>query len=171
MMMRPTARRRYWRSRSSSVGMKSSGLSLAGGVADARGAGLELGWLPGPGSCRRGLWFIGAIAAGHDSDVSAGLGSFEEYVLQRGGAQDASIEVGEDGGEIGGAEACRDGGECGGGGTVLDRGEEMAAVAEQDADGAEDDGDVLGHDVAGLILGRIGRRGWTGCVGYVAFHV
>ena len=49
--------------------------------------------------------------------------------------------------------------------------EEMAAVAEQDADGVEEGGDVLGHGVAGLILWRIGRRGWTGCVGYVACHV
>ena len=52
-----------------------------------------------------------------------------------------------------------------------DGAEEMAAVAEQDADGVEEDGDVLGHGVAGLILWRIGRRGWTGCVGYVGFHV
>ena len=70
--------------------------------------------------------------------------------------------MGEDGGEVGGAEAGRDGGECGGGGAVVDGGEEVAAVAEQDADGVEQDGDVLGHGVAGVILRRIGRRGWTG---------
>jgi hypothetical protein len=29
----------------------------------------------------------------------------------------------------------------------------------------EDEGDVLGHGGAGLILGWIGRRGWTGRVG------
>ena len=52
-----------------------------------------------------------------------------------------------------------------------DGGEEMAAVAEQDADGVEEDCDVLGHGVAGVILRRIGRRGWIGCVGYVGFHV
>ena len=52
-----------------------------------------------------------------------------------------------------------------------DGGEEMAAVAEQDADGVEDEGDVLGHGAAGLILGWIGRRGWTGSGGYVGFHV
>ena len=64
----------------------------------------------------------------------------------------------------------RDGGECGGGGAAVDGGEEMAAVAEQDADGVEEGGDVLGHGhgFAGVILWRIGRRGWTG---YVAFHV
>ncbi len=44
---------------------------------------------------------------------------------------------------------------------------EMAAVAEQDADGVEEDGDVLGHGGAGLILWRIGRRGW---IGRVEFH-
>ena len=76
--------------------------------------------------------------------------------------------MGDDGGEVGGAEAGRDGGEGGGGGAMLDGGAEMAAVAEQDADGAEEGCDVLGHDVAELILWRIGRRGWTGCVN---FHV
>ena len=81
--------------------------------------------------------------------------------------------MGEDSGEVGGAEACRDGGECGGGGAALDGTEEMAAVAEQDADGVEDGGDILGHGrgFAGLILRRIGRRDWTGCGGYVGFHV
>jgi hypothetical protein len=83
----------------------------------------------------------------------------EQHVLQRGGPQDAAVQVREDGGEIGGAEACRDGRECGGGGAMADGGEEMSAAAEQDADGVEDEGDVLGHGVAGLILGWIGRRG------------
>ena len=46
--------------------------------------------------------------------------------------------MGEDGGEVGGAEARRDGGECGGGGAVADGGEEVAAVAEQDIDGVEE---------------------------------
>ena len=83
------------------------------------------------------------------ADVSAGCGAREQEALQRGGTQDAAVEVGEDGGEVGGAEARRDGGECGGGGAVADGGEEMAAVAEQDADGVEDDGDVLGHGLPG----------------------
>jgi hypothetical protein len=34
----------------------------------------------------------------------------------------------------------------------------------------EEGGAVLGHGVAGLIPWGIGRRGWTGCVGYVGFH-
>ena len=106
----------------------------------------------------------GAGAAVHHFDVSAGCGSRAQHVLQRGGTQDASVEVGEDGGEVGGAEACRDGGECGGGGAAVDGGEEMAAIAEQDADGVEEGRDVLGHGrgFAGVILRRIGRRGWSG---------
>ena len=47
--------------------------------------------------------------------------------------------------------------------------EEVAAVAEQDADGVEEDCDVLGHGVAGAILRRIGRRGWM-VVSGVGFH-
>ncbi len=48
-------------------------------------------------------------------------------------------------------------------GALPDGAEEMAAVAEQDADGVEHDGDVLGHGLfAGLILWRIGRRGGWG---------
>ena len=78
-----------------------------------------------------------------DVDVAAGCGAREQEALQRGGTQDAAVEVGEDGGEVGGAEAGRDGGEFGGGGAVADGGEEMAAVAEQDADGVEEEGDVL----------------------------
>ena len=70
-------------------------------------------------------------------DVAAGCGALEQEALQGSGAQDASVEVGEDGGEVGGAECRRDGGECGGGGAVPDGAEEMAAVAEQDADGVE----------------------------------
>ena len=125
-------------------------------------------WLLGLGVRWRGRWFVGAGAADHDVDVAAGCGAREQEALQRGGTQDAAVEVGEDGGEVGGAEACRDGGECGGGGAVPDGVEEMAAVAEQDANGVEDDGDVIGHGGAGLILWRIGRRGWSG---YVGFHV
>jgi hypothetical protein len=125
------------------------------------------------GDCWRGRWFVGAGAAGHHGDVAAGFGAREQIALQRGGTQDAAVEVGHDGGEVGGAEAHRDGGECGGGGAAVYRAEQMAAVIEQDADGVEEGRDVLGHGrgFAGLILGWIGRRGWTGCGGYVGFHV
>ena len=44
--------------------------------------------------------------------------------------------------EVGSAEAGRDGGECGGLWHDADRCEEMAAVAEQDADGVEEEGDM-----------------------------
>jgi hypothetical protein len=54
---------------------------------------------------------------------------------------------------------------------MADGAEEVAAVAEQDADGVEEGADVLGHGSAGAILWRIGRRGWTGCIGYVGFHL
>ena len=125
------------------------------------------------GGCWRGLWFLRARAAGHDADVSAGCGAREQEALQRFGTQDASVEVGEDGREVGGAERCRDGGEGGGGGAAVDGVEEVAAVAEQDTDAVEDGGDVLGHGrgFAGLILGWIGRRGWIGRGRYVGFHV
>ncbi len=126
-------------------------------------------WLAGPlvarlGGPWRGRCFIGAGAGGWQADVSAGCGAREQEALQRGGTQEAAVQVGEDGGEVGGAEACRDGGECGGGGALADGGEEVAAVAAQDADGVEEDGDVLGHGrgFAGLILGWIGWGGWTG---------
>ena len=92
-------------------------------------------------------------------------------MLQRRGAQNAAVQVGVDGGEVGGAEARRDGGECGGGGAMLDGGKKVPAVAEQDADGVEQGCNVLGHGVAGVILWRIGRRGGMGCIGYVGFHV
>jgi hypothetical protein len=44
----------------------------------------------------------------------------------------------------------------------------MPVVTEDDPNGVEHDGDVLGRSFAGLILWRIGRRSWTGSVG---FHV
>ena len=99
--------------------------------------------------------------AGHDVDVTAGCGAREQEALQGGGTQDAAVEVGENGGEIGGAEAGRDGGECGGGGALPDGAEEVTSVAEQNADGVQQGGDVLGHGAAGLIL-WIGRRGGMG---------
>ncbi len=122
-------------------------------------------WLLGLRGGWHGLWFIGGGVAGHDFDVSTGRGTREQEALQGGGALDASVEVGENGGEVGGAEGGRDGGECGGGGAVPDGRQEMAAVAEQDANCVEHGCDVLGHGGAGLILWGIWRRGWTGCIG------
>ena len=43
-----------------------------------------------------------------------------------------------------------------GGATMANGGEEVAAVTEQDADGAEEVGYAVGDGAAGLILGQIG---------------
>ena len=109
------------------------GCALAGG----RGHGCRL---LGFGGCWGGLGFWRAGAAVDEVDVAAGGGAGEQHALQGGGAQEAAVQVGEDGGEVGGAEACGDGVEVGGGGAVADGVDEVAAVAEQDADGVEDDG-------------------------------
>ena len=93
-----------------------------------------------------------------DVDVLASGGAGEQQALQRRGAQDASVEVGEDGGELGGAEARRDGVEIGGGGAVADGVDEVAAVGEEGADGVEEDLDVGGRSGGG----GIGRGGGYG---------
>jgi hypothetical protein len=77
--------------------------------------------------------------------------------------------MGEDGGDVGCAEARGDGGEVGGGRTVTDGFKQVAALAEQDADSVEHKGDVLGHGGAGAIQ-WIGRGGGTVCARYVDFH-
>ena len=124
--------------------MKSSGsFQPAGRDGRASACGLAGAWR----AVRAGRLLARAVVARavrriDDVDVAAGGGAGEQEALQRGGAQDAAVEVGEDGGEIGGAEAGGDGGEVGGGGAVVDGVEEMAAVAEQDADGVEEQGDV-----------------------------
>jgi hypothetical protein len=133
-------------------------------------------WLAFPLAARVGGLLPRAVVllcwcGGWDVDVSAGCGAREQDALQRGGTQDAAVEVGEDGREVGGAEASRDGGECGGGGSAVEGAEEMAAVAEQDVGGVEEEGDALGHGFAGAILWRIGRLGGMGRGGYVDFHV
>jgi hypothetical protein len=86
----------------------------------------------------------------------AGCGTREQHMLQRGGTEDAAVQVGQDGGEVGGSEARRNGGEGRGSGAMADGVEQMAAVAEQDADGVEHKGDALGHGVAGPI--RLGTE-------------
>ena len=98
-------------------------------------------------------------AAHDDVDVLAGGGAGEEQALQCRGAQDAAIEVGDDGGEVVGAEAAGDGVEGGRGGALADGVDEVAAIGEEDADGVEDDLDVVGHSGGGGILGGIGRGG------------
>ena len=94
------------------AGRVGAGLGVGGPLA----AGLGVGW--------RGRWFVGADAGGWDVDVSAGRGAREQTCAPARRTQDAAVQVGEDGGEVGGAEARRDGGECGGGGALADGGEE-----------------------------------------------
>ena len=77
-------------------------------------------------------------AALDEVDVSASGGAGAEHALQGVGPLDASVEVGEDGGRVGGAEAGgREGVEVGGGGAVADGVDQVAAVVEQDADGVK----------------------------------
>ena len=138
------------------------------GIVPAGGAGWA--WALACGRARRGGlsafgvgWGglrLGRGGAGFDEvDVVAGGGAGEQDALQRGGAQEAAVEVGEDGGEVGGAEAGGDGVEVGGGGALADGVDEVAAVGEQDADGVEEDPDVVGQSGGGVILWGIGRGG------------
>ncbi len=94
-----------------------------------------------------------------EADVAAGGGAREQHALQRGGALETTVQVGENGGEVGRAEARRDRVEVGGGGAVADGGDEVAAVGEQGAGGVEQEGDVVGQSDAGVILRGIGRGG------------
>ena len=78
--------------------------------------------------------------------------------------------MGEDGGQVGGAETGRDGVEVGGGGALADGVDQVAAVVEQDADGVEEDRDVVGQSGGGVILRGIGRGGdWTRSLWCLAF--
>src|SRR5579871_2750060 len=123
-----------------------------------RAGGLGRGW---PRRFGGGGWrAVAGVAHGREGEVAAGGGAREQHALEGEGPQEAAVEVGEDGVEIGGAEACGDGGECGGGGALADGGEEMLAEVEQDGDAVEGGADALGHGVARRILRGIGRRGW-----------
>jgi hypothetical protein len=102
-------------------------------------------------------------------EVAAGGGAGEQHTFQRGGAQQAAVQVGEDGGEVGGAETRGDGVEVGGAGAGADGVDEVTAVVEQDAGGVEDDGDVVGQSGGGVILWRIGRVGGR-CGGWGEVH-
>jgi hypothetical protein len=87
-----------------------------------------------------------------DADVAAGGGAGEEHALQGSGAQDASVQVGKDRGEVRGAEVRGDGSEIGRGGTGADGVDEVAAVAEEDADRVEEDLDVVGNRADAVVL-------------------
>ena len=129
------------------------------------------GWRLGLGGGRGGLRFRfrRAGAALDEVDVAAGGGAGEEDAFEGRGAQEASVQVGEDGGEVGGAEAGGDGVEVGGGGALADGVDQVAAVGEQDADGVEQDLDVVGQSGGGVILCGIGRGG-DGCCGRDGLH-
>jgi hypothetical protein len=135
-----------------------------------RGGGWDCGGLPGLGACRVWLGFGGVGAALDEVDVLAGGGAGKQHAFEGGGAQEASVEVGDDGGEVGGTETGGDGVEVGSGGAGADGVDEMAAVVEQDAGGVQDDREVVGQSGGGVILRGIGRGGGRG-VGRDVVHV
>jgi hypothetical protein len=142
------------------------GIVPAGGAGEARafgcGNGGLGGGLPGRGVDWCGLYLGRGNAGCGEFDVGAGGGAGEQHAFQSGGAQEAAVQVGEDGGDFGGAEAGGDRPEVGGGGALVDGVDEVAAVGEEDADGMEEDGDVVGHSGGGAILCGIWRGG-DGC--------
>ena len=132
-------------------------------LADGEGLGGEV---LGFGGCWGGLGLRGAGAGLDEGDVFAGGGAGEEDAFQGDGTQDASVQVGEDRGNVGGAEAHRDGAEPGGGGALADGVDEMAAVGQEDANGVEENLDVVGQSGGGVILCGIWRGGgWWGGFG------
>jgi hypothetical protein len=111
--------------------------------------GLDVCWL--------GLRFRRAGAALDELDIAAGGGSGEEDAFESEGAQHAPVQVGEDGGETGCAEAGGDGIEAGGGGTMADGFDKVAAVVEEDTERVEEDRDVVGQGGGGVIRCGMGR--------------
>ena len=79
------------------------------------------------------------------ADVAAACGAGEQDTLQRGGAQDAAMQAGENQREIGGAEAGGDSRKTGCGGAAADGVGEMAAIAQQDVNDAQECRDALGR--------------------------
>jgi hypothetical protein len=95
--------------------------------------------------CRIGPWFQRCPGVALDDvDVAAGGGAGEEQALECRGTQEASVQVGDDRREVAGAEARGNGVEIGRGGALADSVDEVAAIGEQDADGVEEDLDVVG---------------------------
>ena len=99
---------------------------------------------------------VGALARCDELDIAAPRRAREQHALQRGGTQEAALQVREDRVQPAGAEADRDGVEVGAGGAVLRGLGEMAAEAEQDANGVQQCGDARGHGPAGPIRLGIG---------------
>ncbi len=83
-----------------------------------------------------------ALARGDEADIPAARRTLEQDALQRGGAQQAALQVREDRIQPAGAEAGSDGVEVGAGGAARRGLGEMAAEAEQDANGVQQGGDA-----------------------------
>jgi hypothetical protein len=110
--------------------------------------------------CRPGRLFLRRGGAALDEfDVFAGGGADEQDTLQYRGAQEASVEVGEDGREVGSAEIGRDGAEVRSGGALAEGVDQVAAVAEQDAGGVEDYREVVGYGLAVVDLWGVWKGG------------
>ena len=172
-MVRPIGRRRTWRAISPGLGMKGSGFVPAGEAGEAccalGRAGEGLGGLLGLGAGLGRLLLRRGGAALDEFDVFACGGAGEEDTLQDRGAQHASVEVGEDGGEVGGAEAGRDGAEVFWSGGALAEGvDQVAAVADEDVDGVENDRDVVGYGFA--VVPRGDGKGGDGRGWFDWFH-
>ena len=136
------------------VGVRATGGSADCGGRPRRLAAAGIGWR---GRCRGG-----ALARSGEADVAAPRRPREQYTLQRHGAQDAALQMREDGIQPPGAEAGGDGVEVGAGGALGGGLGEVAAETEQDADGVQQGGDARGHGSGGAIRLGILVRGGTG---------
>ena len=147
-------------------GLCAAGASAGGAAAASSGAGGGSAGASSGAAVSRDR----ALARCGEADIPAACRAREQHPLQRGGAQEAALQVREDRRQPAGAEAGRDGVEVGAGGAVRRGPGEMAAVAEQDADGVQQCGDARGHGPAGPIrLGIVGS-GRTGRGGLGVLH-
>jgi len=98
------------------------------------------------------------------SKVAASGGAAEEPGFERGGAEQTTVDAGEDQGDIAGAEDAGDEGEAGEGfrvvGVLLEEVGEVPAVGDERADEAEELADARGHGpIGGIGVEEIGRGG------------
>jgi hypothetical protein len=114
-------------------------------LADRNVAGGGRRGLLAGGVCWDGRAVGRAVAGGGELDVAAACGAGEQDTLQRGGAQDAATQAGEDQREIGGAEAAGNRRKTGCGGAVAGGVGEVAAVVQQDADDVQECRDARGR--------------------------
>ena len=172
--VRPSGRRRTCASSSSSVGMKSSGSFQPAGrdgrAVALRAAGASAGCTEAGGSAGAAGGAVARSRGATKLDIAAPRRARKQYALQRGGTQDAALQVRDDCVQPAGAEARRDGVEVGAGGAALRGLGEMAAVAEQDANGVQQCGDARGDGPPGPVRLGIGGRGRTGGGGRVVVH-